>query len=69
LGAIMAGLVSDRGDVRKVARDEGGPESARRFWDAPMPWLGGRSPADTLARAAIGTIVDLRIRINCGIPP
>ncbi len=53
----------------EVARDEGGAEGARRFWDAPMPWLGGSSPADTLARGDIGVIEDLRVRINYGIPP
>jgi len=34
-----------------------------------MPWLGGRSPADWLARGDIGAIEELRTRINHGIPP
>lgn len=52
-----------------VAADEGGPEGARRFWNAAMPWLDGRTPAEQLRRGDIGGIEELRARINFGIPP
>jgi hypothetical protein len=53
----------------EVAADEGDAEGARRFWLASMPWLHGKTPAYWLARGDIGGIVDLRRRINFGIPP
>ena len=55
--------------AQEVAESEGGPENAYRFWDYPMPWLGGRTPANWLERGDIGAIEDLRTRINYGIPP
>jgi putative toxin-antitoxin system antitoxin component (TIGR02293 family) len=62
--AALAVLADD------VLEMEGGAEEARAFWTRPMPWLGGKTPAETLAsRDGIGVIDDLVNRIKYGIPP
>jgi len=48
----------------------GGAEGAARWWTTQIPWLGGRTPAATLARRDGPSIVeDLVNRIKYGIPP
>jgi putative toxin-antitoxin system antitoxin component (TIGR02293 family) len=62
--AAIAALADD------VLEMEGNPESAHRFWTGPMPWLGGRTPAETLAgRNGTGVVDDLVNRLKHGIPP
>lgn len=67
--AERARLVAVADQARAVADSEGGFEGARRFWTTAMPWLGGRTPADCLARGEIGAVAELRARIDLGIPP
>ena len=53
-----------------VLEMEGSTEAAQRFWTSPMPWLGGKTPAETLAgRSGPGIIDDLVNRLRYGIPP
>jgi putative toxin-antitoxin system antitoxin component (TIGR02293 family) len=54
----------------EVLELEGSAEAARRFWTAAMPWLGGKTPAETLAtNDGPGVIQDLVNRLKYGIPP
>jgi predicted PurR-regulated permease PerM len=57
------------GLAAKAAAGKGGPQGARRFGAAAMPWLGGCNPAGRLARGDVGAIGDLRARFDFGIPP
>jgi putative toxin-antitoxin system antitoxin component (TIGR02293 family) len=53
-----------------VLEMEGSAQAAHRFWTGPMPWLGGKSPAETLSgRNGPGVVDDLVIRLKYGIPP
>ena len=53
-----------------VADMEQGADGARRFWNGPMPWLSGRTPAQALAhRGGLGVIDDLLNRLKYGIYP
>ena len=52
----LARLAAVAALAAEVASDEGGPDGARRFWETAMPWLGGRTPADWLARGQTWTI-------------
>ncbi len=51
-----------------VAEMEPDAESIRRFWHTPMPWLGGRSPAEAMAaREGPAIVADLVHRVRYGI--
>jgi uncharacterized protein (DUF2384 family) len=62
--AAVAALAAD------VLEMEGNAQAAQRFWTTAMPWLGGMTPAATLARPdGPGVIDDLVNRLKYGIPP
>ncbi len=51
-----------------VAELEPDAAGVERFWRTPMPWLGGRSPVDTLAsRDGPAVVADLVNRLRYGI--
>lgn len=61
----LEGIAELAAAVAELEPDEAG---VARFWRTPMPWLGGRTPIDTLAsRDGPAAVADLANRLRHGI--